>query len=266
MRASLQRFKGRICLHVSFTGPAHLANTEGEVNVAKFQAFLRPLMIFQIALALVPFAASAAEVVGQASVTDGDTLTIGTTKVRLHGIDAPESGQLCQGASGQDYDCSGVATRALRAMVKDWTISCKAKDTDQYGRTVAVCHVGQLDLGARMVELGHALAFRHYAFDYVAQEDQARVAKRGMWSGAFQPAWEWRAAQRARTDQQASTQTAPKAGCTIKGNIDRKGAHIHHVEGSRDYARTQINTASGERWFCFETEARAAGWRAASEQ
>jgi endonuclease YncB( thermonuclease family) len=155
--------------------------------VAKFQAFPRPLMIFLIAFALMPFAASAAEIMGQASVTDGDTLAIGTTKIRLHGIDAPKSGQICQGVSGQDYDCSGVATRALRALVKDRTISCEAKDTDQYGRTVAICHVGQLDLGARMVEQGHALAFRRYALDYVAQEDQARGAKRGMCQAPFSP-------------------------------------------------------------------------------
>lgn len=215
-----------------------------------------------LGLAFSPLPSLAAGLLGQAIVTDGDTLTIGSTKIRLHGIDAPESGQVCQTASGADYDCSGIATRALRALVKNQKTVCEAKDTDQYGRTVAICRVGQLDLGARMVEQGHALAFRHYALDYVSQEDQARVAKRGMWSGAFQPAWEWRAEQRAKADQQAATKTAPKAGCTIKGNISRKGEQIYHVEGSRDYARTQINSASGERWFCSEADARAAGWRA----
>lgn len=219
-----------------------------------------------IILAFAPIPSVAADLVGHASVTDGDTLSMGATKIRLYGIDAPESGQSCKSASGQEYDCSGIATRALRALVNGRDITCEAKDTDQYGRTVAICRVGQLDLGSRMVEQGHALAFRHYALDYVVQENHARLAKRGMWSGAFQPAWEWRAAQRAKTDQQTSAQTAPKSGCTIKGNINRNGAHIFHVEGSRDYARTSINTASGERWFCSEGEARAAGWRAAGGQ
>lgn len=51
-------------------------------------------------------------------------------------------------------------------------------------------------------------------------------------------------------------------GCLIKGNINREGERIYHVPGkSRWYTRTCINRP-GERWFCSENEARAAGWRA----
>ena len=56
----------------------------------------------------------------------------------------------------------------------------------------------------------------------------------------------------------APTQTA----CAIKGNISRKGDKIYHLPGSRDYDRTVITTGSGERMFCSEDEAKAAGWRA----
>jgi hypothetical protein len=49
--------------------------------------------------------------------------------------------------------------------------------------------------------------------------------------------------------------------CAIKGNINSKGEKIYHIPGSRDYERTQINTASGEKMFCSEAEAKAAGWR-----
>ena len=48
----------------------------------------------------------------------------------------------------------------------------------------------------------------------------------------------------------------------IKGNISGNG-RIYHMPGQYDYARTRINTGKGERWFCSEAEARAAGWRAA---
>lgn len=49
--------------------------------------------------------------------------------------------------------------------------------------------------------------------------------------------------------------------CRIKGNINRDGERIYHVPGkSRWYTRTCINRP-GERWFCSEAEARAAGWR-----
>ncbi len=52
------------------------------------------------------------------------------------------------------------------------------------------------------------------------------------------------------------------AGCDIKGNINSKGVKIYHLPGTASYAATRINTAQGERWFCSEQEAQAAGWRA----
>ena len=49
--------------------------------------------------------------------------------------------------------------------------------------------------------------------------------------------------------------------CVIKGNISSKGERIYHVPGGRYYDATVIDTAKGERWFCSEAEAVAAGWR-----
>lgn len=63
------------------------------------------------------------------------------------------------------------------------------------------------------------------------------------------------------------TYVAPKPqpaqqNCNIKGNISYKtGEKIYHVPGQRHYNETVINTSKGERWFCSEAEARAAGWR-----
>ena len=51
------------------------------------------------------------------------------------------------------------------------------------------------------------------------------------------------------------------AGCRIKGNISQNG-RIYHVPGSPSYEQTKIDESKGERWFCSEAEARAAGWRA----
>ena len=51
--------------------------------------------------------------------------------------------------------------------------------------------------------------------------------------------------------------------CRIKGNISRKGTRIYHVPGGAWYAKTRIDTAKGERWFCTESEARSAAWRRA---
>lgn len=49
--------------------------------------------------------------------------------------------------------------------------------------------------------------------------------------------------------------------CRIKGNVSSKGERIYHLPGGEFYDRTQVNAAKGERWFCTEEEARAAGWR-----
>ena len=54
---------------------------------------------------------------------------------------------------------------------------------------------------------------------------------------------------------------AGRADCAIKGNIGKGGERIYHVPGSAWYARTRIDEARGERWFCTESEARRAGWR-----
>ncbi|OAM77761.1 hypothetical protein [Devosia elaeis] len=51
--------------------------------------------------------------------------------------------------------------------------------------------------------------------------------------------------------------------CVIKGNVNTKGEKIYHVPGQRYYDDTRIQASHGERWFCSEAEARAAGWRKA---
>ena len=49
--------------------------------------------------------------------------------------------------------------------------------------------------------------------------------------------------------------------CPINGNIGNSGARIYHMPGGKYYSRTKISESKGERWFCSEDEARAAGWR-----
>jgi hypothetical protein len=61
---------------------------------------------------------------------------------------------------------------------------------------------------------------------------------------------------------QIADDPAPNQNCAIKGNIS-SGGRIYHVPGQEHYARTRINPANGERWFCSRAEAEAAGWRAA---
>ncbi len=97
---------------------------------------------------------------------------------------------------------------------------------------------------------------------------RARAAKRGLWAGTFTPPWDWRRGERSGPEGQVGDASAPAppaaalGTCAIKGNISHKGERIYHLPGTRDYARTQISMKDGERMFCTEDEARAAGWRA----
>jgi phosphatidylserine/phosphatidylglycerophosphate/cardiolipin synthase-like enzyme len=70
-------------------------------------------------------------------------------------------------------------------------------------------------------------------------------------------------AGRETTKVKAATTSAP--ACAIKGNVSGKGERIYHLPGSRHYARVAMN-GPGERWFCSEPEAKAAGWRPAASR
>jgi hypothetical protein len=59
----------------------------------------------------------------------------------------------------------------------------------------------------------------------------------------------------------AAAQAPPAKPCQIKGNINAQGVRIYHPPGCRYDKDTIIDTNRGERWFCTEAEAVAAGWR-----
>ncbi|MBE9159634.1 cold shock domain-containing protein [Nodosilinea sp. LEGE 06152] len=49
--------------------------------------------------------------------------------------------------------------------------------------------------------------------------------------------------------------------CVVKGNISiSTGKKLYHVPGMEDYEGTEIHLDEGERWFCTEADAIAAGW------
>ena len=124
-------------------------------------------------------------VAGAASVIDGDTIAIHSGRIRLHGISAPETSQICM-RNQRRYRCGQEAAFALDDKIGSKVVTCEHRDTDRYGRMVAVCVAGGIDLGRWLVQQGHALAYRKYSLDYVRDEDAARVAKAGLWAGEFQ--------------------------------------------------------------------------------
>jgi endonuclease YncB( thermonuclease family) len=201
---------------------------------------------------------------GPATVTDGDTIKINGTKIRIHGIDGPERKQTCK-LPDKIVSCGLIATEAMKELVRGKEVICQQTDTDRYGRTIAICHANGVDIGQRLVQTGWALAYRRYSKRYVADEDAARIAGHGMWQGAFVKPWDWRRGVRLSSakkplEEEPDATSAPP-GCQIKGNISRSGK-IYHVPGSRWYAVTKINVDAGERMFCSVSEAEQAGWRA----
>jgi len=117
-------------------------------------------------------------------VADGDTLTMKTAdgralRIRLAEIDTPEKGE----------PFSNRARSALNQMVRDRDIAVRLFDVDTYGRIVGRVYVGELDVNAVLVEQGLAVVYRRWAEDprLYELEEEARAAKRGLWSGSSIP-------------------------------------------------------------------------------
>lgn len=142
-------------------------------------------------------------VIGRATVIDGDTLEIHDQRIRLWGIDAPESRQTCTQA-GETYRCGQVAAHALAALIDQKTVRCAPRGRpDRYRRIVAWCTISPwpaedlrltIDLGARMVQDGQALDWPRYSGGaYARWQTEAERERRGLWAGTFERPWDWRA-------------------------------------------------------------------------
>ncbi len=139
-----------------------------------------------------------AEVAGPPSIIDGDTLAVQGRVIRLYGIDAPELGQACR-IGARAYDCGRIARTALLDLTAGVTVSCKlapASPEDGADGRIGRCSADGYDLSEGMAYTGWALALRPVSERYVAFEERARAARRGLWKGQFVAPWDWRAGVR----------------------------------------------------------------------
>ena len=139
-----------------------------------------------------PRLAIAASINGKVvGVSDGDTITVlsaqkQSVKVRLHGIDAPESKQAFGSRAKQE----------LSALVFAKNVRVEIEDKDRYGRMVGRVFVGNIAVNVEMVRRGFAWWYRSYAKKDVALaavEAEAKNARRGLWADKTPvPPWEFR--------------------------------------------------------------------------
>ena len=191
--------------------------------------------------------ASAAEYPARViGITDGDTLTVLTAqktqvKIRLAGIDAPESGQ----------DFGTRAKQAASDLAFGKTVTIIEREKDRYGRTVAdVTLPDGRSLNREMVSSGMAWWYRKYAANdqvLARLEAEARQAKRGLWSQADpKPPWEWR-------------KPAMPITAEVIGN---RRSHVYH----RPNCPAAVRMKNGNRVrFASAAEADAAGYKQAGD-
>lgn len=195
------------------------------------------------------------EVKGRGTALSGDSLKVGGTVVKLAGIEAPEEDQRCAGPGERRWRCAPAAREALARTLRSRSLTCRLAGEDEGGQRLATCVDGDTDIAAELVRSGHVFAVPGFFARYGTAEGEARAAKAGVWLGeAVERPSEFRAKRWAEAKR-----NAPE-GCPIKGRV-ASGSRTYVLPWSSSYERVRVRQNRGERWFCSEQEARAAGWR-----
>ena len=172
-------------------------------------------------------------------IADGDTITVldplnRQHKIRLSGIDAPESGQ----AFGRN------SKKALSDCAFGKQVTIDGDKLDRYGRTIGRIMVGQVDCNIRQVELGMAWHYKQYARErpatesksYAAAEDLAKTAKLGLWADPHaMPPWDWR--KGGQQAQAANKESSGQCDCATSDTCigKRGGSYCLTNVGTKRY-------------------------------
>ncbi len=146
-------------------------------------------------------AAAPSQVSGRATALTGDTIRVERRVVRLWGVDAPEFAQHCEDPNGKAFLCGDESHRALSAILRGKQVICidlvpderplqVSRRSKQY---VATCFLGDVNLNAKVVREGWALAYVPESREFVNEQRLAREEKAGIWTRVFQKPWIWRA-------------------------------------------------------------------------
>ena len=142
------------------------------------------ILIFYIILLSFSNFAFAKTIFGKPRIIDGDTIHIKSNKIRLHGIDAPETKQTCK-IGNEEWYCGKQSTKELKKLINKQNVECVINDVDIYNRYVAICYVNEININQWMVKNGWAIAYRYYSKDYINEEEYADDNKLGIWKSKF---------------------------------------------------------------------------------
>jgi endonuclease YncB( thermonuclease family) len=197
---------------------------------------------------------SAEVVEGRGTALAGDALRVRDVVVRLNGIEAPLPSQRCARPGNRRWKCGEASQEALARALRSGPVRCELRGSDEAGRALGTCTVRGKDLAASLVREGAVFAAGGLLASYREEERQAMTERAGLWQGEAERPSEyraklWEAAKRAAPDE-----------CPIKGQVSSNGKY-YLVPWSPNYTRAQVRAQRGERWFCSEREALAAGWK-----
>ncbi len=203
-------------------------------------------------------------------VSDGDTITVlgpdrRQYKIRLNGIDAPESSQ----------EFGQVSKQNLARLVHGRQVRIEWEKQDRYERVLGRVFLDQTDINLEQVRQGLAWYYRAYERDiapadrqrFDRAEQEARSSRRGLWRSATPtPPWDFRTAARSTRSSGSETFTraaAPPAASNNTGSGAIRGnrnSGIYHLPECPDYEKISLRNRVS---FGTEAEARQNGFRKA---
>jgi endonuclease YncB( thermonuclease family) len=249
------RSAGAIGRATSWLGPSRSVLARGGAIVAIGALVLGVGWIAWRAVAALPLlvTSGAPALEGRAVAVSGDTLRVAGTTLSLAGVETPIDGQTCGGQDTRPWRCDAAAKVSLAKVLRGGPVSCRLSG-ENAGRKTATCYQGDTDIAAELVRNGDVFAETGFFSSYGSLESEAQAVKAGIWAGTAERPSEYRAQK-----WEEAKQAAPE-GCPIKGNVSR-GRRVYVLPWAQDYERVKITSRRGERWFCSEDEALAAGWK-----
>lgn len=183
-------------------------------------------------------------------VSDGDTVTVLENKtqykIRLNGIDAPESKQ----------DFGSKSKQYLSDLIFGKTVTVEVQTIDQYKRYVSDIYLDGQYINAKMIEKGLAWHYKQYSKDQnlAELENEARTAKVGLWSSKEPTApWDFR---------KGKTTTTTKTTNTVKKETSSKQNEqtVYIANSGSKYHRSSCSSLKKSKISISKSDAIAQGY------